>query len=83
MAKISRMYVGQTLYEVRRQRMGNTTVSCGVLYMIKITEIDPAGEWVMASWNNNPSKKNWQRQADKWRVSKPAPRGERFGVPNY
>jgi hypothetical protein len=83
MAKISRMEPGQELYEVRRQKMGNTTVSRGVLFRIRIIEVDPEGRWVLASWNSNPVCKYRQRDADAWRVSKPKPKGVIGGMPCY
>lgn len=83
MAMISRMTVGQELYEVRRTKMGNTTLSRGALYYIRVVEIDPNGAWVIASWNGNAVRKFFQRDADKWRVSKPTPKGKMAGLPCY
>jgi len=83
MAKISQMKPGQVLYEIVRGRMGHTTMTRGALYSVYVKEVDPDGQWVVASWNGNPPRKYSQRQADKWRVSKPEPKSRSMGMPSY
>jgi len=69
--KISKLTVGQVLYNTQRRKMGNTTISTTAVFPIKITEIDPEGNWVMASWNYNGPKKFSQRDVNKWKAKKP------------
>lgn len=74
MAAISRIKPGQTLYDVTKQQMGNTTLRRTAVFQVKVTEVDPDGKFVMASWNANPARKYRPNQVAKWRVSKPAER---------
>lgn len=83
MASIKRLKPGQVVYEICRQKMGNTKATRGCLFEIRIVEADPEGDWVLASWNHNPVRKYSQRQANKWRVSKPEPKRKIFGMDDY
>lgn len=83
MATIGRLKPNQVLYTVVRQKMGNTTVSRGVLHRVVVKEIDPEGRYVVASWNNNPARKYFERDVARWRVSEPKPKNTIMGMPNY
>ena|SRR5579863_1288322 len=77
--KISKLQVGQVLYGTQRRKMGNTTISTTAVFPIKVTEIDPEGNWVMASWNFNGPKKFRQRDVNKWKTNKPVLTTYTFG----
>lgn len=74
MATLGQLQVGQTLYSISRQKMGNTTVSREVCHPVTITAIDPDGRWVEARWNGNPPRRYYPRQVQQWRVSRPKPK---------
>jgi len=83
MATISRIKPGQVLYTVTRQQMGNTTIRRGVLHSVVVKEVDPEGQYVIASWNSNVPRKFYEREVAKWKVKKPEPRTTTLGIPNY
>jgi len=78
--KIEKLQVGQTVYNLERRGMGNTTLRTTGCFSIKITEIDPARQWVKASWNFNSPQKFYQRSVSKWREKKPIMHTGAFGV---
>jgi|SRR5271157_6370252 len=69
--KISQLSVGQVVYNVQRRKMGNTTISDTCVFSILVKEIDPAGQYVIASWNCNPPERFYARSVSKWRKEKP------------
>lgn len=83
MATISKLKPEQVVYERRKQKMGNTTMSRVALYSIRITEVDPEGQFVMASWNGNTPRKYREADVKKWLVNKPEPKGSIAGMHNY
>ena len=83
MATISKLKPEQVVYERRRQKMGNTTVSRTALYSIRIIEVDSEGLFVMASWNGNTPRKYREVDVKKWLVSKPEPKGTLHGMAYY
>jgi hypothetical protein len=78
--KIEKLKVGQIVYNLERRGMGNTTLRTTSAFAIKITEVDPAGQWVMASWNFNSPRKYRAREVAKWREKKPIMHTGGFGV---
>ncbi len=72
MASISRIKPQQTLYTVTRQKMGNTTMSRKAVHRVVVTEVDPEGKFVMASWNGNQVRRYSESQVAKWKVKEPA-----------
>lgn len=72
MASFNRIKVGQTLYTVTRQRMGNTTMTRLAVHTVLVKEIDPVKRKVFAVWNhfNAPEWYN-ERQISRWKVNKP------------
>lgn len=83
MATISKLKPEQVVYERRRQKMGNTTMSRTALYSIRIIEVDPEGQFVTASWNGNTPRKFREADVKKWLVNKPEPKGSSHGMPSY
>jgi hypothetical protein len=78
--KIEKLKVGQIVYNLERRGMGNTTLRTTSAFAIKITEVDPAGQWVMASWNFNSPRKFRAHEISKWREKKPIMHTGGFGV---
>lgn len=72
MAALSRIKVGQTLYTVTRQKMGNTTMTRLAVHPVLVKEIDLAKRRVFAVWNHwNEPRWYSERQVAKWKVNKP------------
>jgi hypothetical protein len=75
--KIEKLQPGQVVYSVERRNMG-TRKTVSVL-PVRIVEIDPEKQWVLASLNNNPSRKYSSRSFSKWRAKKPVMISTLFG----
>lgn len=72
MAAFSRIKVGQVLFTVTRQRMGNTTMTRLAVHEVKVLELDPVKRKVRAIWNHfNAPEWYSERQVARWKVSKP------------
>ena len=83
MATINRLTVGQVLWQIKRVKCGNTTVSRGCCYPVEVKEIAEDGRSIMASWNGNPARRMSLRDVAKLRVSKPKPKATVFGMDSY
>lgn len=59
------------VYDVQRQRMGNTSMRTTSVFRVHIREIDPEGNWVVASWNGNAYRKFYKGSVAKWKENKP------------
>lgn len=69
MANISKLKPGQIVWNIRRHKMGNTTVRTLSVYEIRVISV---GEFsVLASWNGNPAKHYTQRDIEKWKLKQP------------
>lgn len=71
MATISKLNVGQVIYDKHKYKMGNTTIRTWGLWTVKVLEIDTEFRWIKASWNGNQAKTYYQTQVSKWKVKKP------------
>ena len=69
--KIEKLKPGQTVYSVRRRKMGNTTIGTTVVYRTQIISIDPENRFVIASVNGNPPREYFPAQLSKLRKEKP------------
>jgi hypothetical protein len=69
--KIEKLLPGQVVYSVERRKMGNTTMKTTSVFKVRIVEIDPEKQWVLASWNGNTPSKFYRRTVGKWREKKP------------
>ena len=69
--KIKKLQPGQVVYSVERHGLGNTTLKTSCVYKIKILEIDPDNQWVLASWNGNSPSKFYENAVGKWRENQP------------
>jgi hypothetical protein len=83
MATISKLQPGQVLYQIQRQKCGNTMVSRGCLYEVRVVSIADDGKSIMASWNGNPPRRFSEKHVANLRVKKPQPKGKVLGMDSY
>jgi hypothetical protein len=83
MATISRLKPGQTLWQIRRQKCGNTTVRMNCLFPVLVISIAEDGKSILASWNTNPARKMTAADVAKLKVKKPEPKGKVLGMDSY
>ena len=57
MTAFNTIKAGDTLYECRRQKMGNTTQSRTACWDVRVIEVDAAKRFALCSWNGNTP--NW------------------------
>jgi len=81
MASIKTLVPGQIVYEIRRQRMGNTTVRRNCLFKVEIVHVFE--DYVIASWNGNPAQNYGLKTIKKWKVKKPEPKSIVLGMKSY
>ena len=63
---------GTIVYDVQKQRMGNTTMPTVSVYEVRIISVDAEKQTVVASWNNNRPQTYTFSRWSKWRVKRPA-----------
>jgi uncharacterized protein YcnI len=83
MATITKLVPGQVVYSIRRQKMGNTTVSYNACYTIKIVSINIEAGSVVASWNGNRPQTFYSKSIKSWKVKEPVPKTKIFGMQSY
>lgn len=83
MATIAKLTPGQTLYELRRQKMGNTAVRRTACYEVRVIEVAGDGSHIIASWNGNAPRRYRESDVKKLRVKKPEPKRQVLGMPSY
>lgn len=71
MATISKIKPGQILYDKHKYRMGHTTMTTWGVWNVYVMEIDPNGEYIIASWNGNPPRRMSKIQVAKLKVKEP------------
>jgi hypothetical protein len=69
--KLEKLHEGQIVYDVGRQKMGNTTISTVTIHQVIIVSIDVAKQVVTASWNGNTPRTYRENTWSKWRLTKP------------
>lgn len=82
-SKFDKLVPGQTVWTIRRQKMGNTTVSYNALYEIRVVEIDREKGRVLASWNSNKPQWFGRTEVSKWKLERPEPKKTIFGLSSY
>ena len=80
MVAFNTIKVGDVLYDCRRTKMGNTTMSTLSTWRVVVTEVDTEKRRVMASWNGN--KPDWwsERNLKPLRRSQPKTRRTATGA---
>ena len=82
---IKNLQPGQTVWNVRRQKMGNTTISTVAIFPVRIVEVHPReegsmhSEYVLASWNGNRPEKFYRKTIGGWKKEKPETVDAGFG----
>lgn len=69
--KYDSIRAGDTYYTVKRQKMGNTTMTSIVVHPVKVISCNSVKETVVASWNYNGERTFYERDYSKWRKTKP------------
>lgn len=83
MATIAKLTPGQVLYDLRRQKMGNTAVRRTACYDVRVIEVASDGSHIIASWNGNTPRRYRESDVRKLRVKKPEPKHTICGMPSY
>lgn len=53
MVAFNTVKAGDTLYDCRRQRQGNTTMSRMATWIVRVIEVDAERRRALVSWNSN------------------------------
>lgn len=69
--KIESLKAGDTVFDVGRRKMGNTTISTVAVWPVRIIAVDPDGRWVQARWNCNPERRYYASHVKRWRKKEP------------
>ena len=69
--KIEKLAQGLTVYDVGRQKMGNTSMSNVCVWRVVIHSVDLEKRIVKASWNNNQVREYHEPTWSKWRLKEP------------
>ncbi|MYM92541.1 hypothetical protein [Duganella vulcania] len=69
--KFETIRAGETYYTVKRQRMGNTTMSTVVVHPVKVISVDVERRTIRASWNDNPERAFFAGDYKSWRATRP------------
>jgi len=76
MVAFSAIKAGDTLYQIKRQKMGNTTMTREAVYAVHVHEVHDG--YAMASWNGNPPSRWSARQFEPLRRTRPTPKPDIF-----
>ena len=69
--KFEKIKPGMFVYDVGRQKLGNTTLSTVVVWGVNIVSVDAEKRTVDAEWNHNLIRTYNERVYKKWRAAKP------------
>jgi hypothetical protein len=83
MATLSKLTVGQVLYDVHSTKMGYTTMRRKGCWRVVVKMVDPATQQALCSWNGNAPRWYSERDLKKLRVKKPEPKTTIMGMPSY
>jgi len=70
-ASFDRIKPGDVLYDVHRQRMGNTTMSRLACFTVEVVSVDRVGRTAECRWNSNPPRTYFEHSIKRLRRSKP------------
>jgi len=62
------------VWQVGRQKMGNTTMTREACWPVYVKEVDREGRRVLASWNGNRAQWWYENNWKKWRKEPPKPK---------
>jgi len=69
--KFESLKPGMVVYDIRKHRMGNTTINTLSLYEVRVLEVDQEGGRVTYSWNGNLSEVGSRYACEPWKKNKP------------
>lgn len=69
--KFEKITAGMVLLDVRREKMGNTTMSQWGEWPVRIISVDREKRTARVSWNHNPEETYYQRDLERLYVKKP------------
>lgn len=69
--KFEKLQPGMVVYDVGRQKMGNTTMTTVAVWSVTIVSVDAETRSVMASWNGNRPSRYYEGSCKKWRETRP------------
>ncbi len=69
MASWNRVTAGDTLYDVRKQRLGLRSELC--VWPVAVISMDSVTETAQCSWNHNKPRRYTRKQLEKLRVMRP------------
>jgi hypothetical protein len=73
MAAFDKIKPGDVLYDVHRQRMGNTTMARLGCWSVRVIEVNREERTALCSWNGNPPSTYREHSIKRLRRSKPKP----------
>jgi len=69
--KFESLKPGMVVYDIRKHRMGNTTINTLSLYEVRVLEVDHEKGKVTYSWNGNRSVVSSRYACEPWKKNKP------------
>ena len=69
--KFEKIQPGMCVYDMGRQKMGNTTISTIAVWPVYIVSVDPNTRKVVARWNGNAERTYTERTWSKWKEKEP------------
>jgi hypothetical protein len=81
--KLDKLTAGQIVWQIKRRKVGNTTVRINSLYRVEVLEIDLEKRRVLRTWNGNPAQWVGEREVSSWKLARPEPKEIILGQPSY
>jgi hypothetical protein len=78
--KFEKIVPDMVLYERKRQKMGNTTLTRVAEYAVRIISVNPTVRYAMVSWNGNAPEKFYERRLTKLYTKKMEKKPTAFGL---
>jgi hypothetical protein len=69
--KFDAVKAGDTLYDVRRGKAGNTTMSRINVWSVRVVSVDADNKTARVRWNGNPERTYGRREIERLRRSPP------------
>lgn len=80
MVAINALKPGDVVYDVSREKMGNTTLRRQVVRNVNIKSVSEDKRSVEASWNGNSVRTFREREVARWKRNKPAAKPNAFNT---
>ncbi len=74
MPKFSTIKAGDVLFDVHREKMGNTRMSRLGCWTVEVLEVNHDEGWALCRWNGNAPERKYRRALARYRRSPPKPR---------